>query len=59
MSVHPRLFHVCYTCSLNIVLVQLLSIFIVQKAAAAKNGVEFRQGSIGDICSSLATLYEV
>ena len=56
MSVHPRLFHVCYTCSLNIVLVQLLSIFIVQKAAAPKNGVEFRQGTIGDICSSLATL---
>ena len=59
MSVHPRLFHVCYTCSLNIVLVQLLSIFIVQKAAAPKNGVEFRQGSIVVIRSGLATLWGV
>ena len=31
------------------------SIFIVQKAAAPKSGVEFRQGSIGTIRSSLAT----
>ena len=35
------------------------SIFTVQKAAAPKNGVEFRQGSIGAIRSSLATSYEV
>ena len=34
-------------------------IFIVHKAAAPKNGVEFRQGFIGDICSSLATSCEV
>jgi len=34
-------------------------IFIVHKAAAPKNGVEFRQGSIGVIRSGLATLYEV
>ena len=33
------------------------SIFIVQKAAAPKSGVEFRQGSIGTIRSSLATSY--
>ena len=31
------------------------SIFIVQKAAAPKSGVEFRQDSIGTIRSSLAT----
>ena len=31
------------------------SIFVVQKAAAPKSGVEFRQGSIGTIRSSLAT----
>ena len=31
------------------------SIFIVQKAAAPKSGVEFRQGSIGSSRSSLAT----
>ena len=31
------------------------SIFIVQKAAAPKTGVEFCQGSIGTIRSSLAT----
>ena len=31
------------------------SIFVVQRAAAPKNGVEFRQGSIGAISSSLAT----
>ena len=30
------------------------SIFVVQKAAAPKTGVEFRQGSIGTIRSSLA-----
>ena len=30
-------------------------IFVVQKAAAPKNGVEFRQGSNGSIRSSLAT----
>ena len=33
-------------------------IFVVQKAAAPKNGVEFRQGSIGTIRSSLATSYD-
>ena len=31
--------------------------FVVQKATAPKNGVEFRQGSIGTIRSSLATPY--
>ena len=31
------------------------SIFVVQKAAAPKTGVEFRQGSIGTLRSSLAT----
>ena len=36
-----------------------LSIFIVQKAAAPKNGVEFCQGSNGTIRSSLATSYKV
>ena len=35
------------------------SIFVVQKATAPKNGVEFRQGSIGTIRSSLATSYDV
>ena len=30
--------------------------FVVQKAAAPKNGVEFRQDSIGTIRNSLATL---
>ena len=35
------------------------SIFIVQKAAAPKSGVEFRQDSIGTIRSSLATSYDV
>ena len=30
------------------------SIFVVQKAAAPKSGVEFRQGSIGTIRRSLA-----
>ena len=34
------------------------SIFIVQKAAAPKFGVEFRQDSIGTIRSSLATSYD-
>ena len=32
--------------------------FVVQKAAAPKTGVEFRQGSIGTIRSSLATSYD-
>ena len=32
-----------------------LSIFIVQKAAAPKSGLEFRQDSIGTIRNSLAT----
>ena len=32
-------------------------IFVVQKAAAPKNGVEFRQKSIGLIRCSLATSY--
>ena len=35
------------------------SIFGVQKAAAPKSGVEFRQGSIGTIRGSLATSYDV
>ena len=35
------------------------SIFVVQKATAPKNGVEFRQGSIGTIRSSLATSYHI
>ena len=35
------------------------SIFVVQKAAAPKNGVEFCQGSIDTIRCSLATLYGV
>ena len=34
------------------------SIFVVQKAAAPKSGVKFRQGSIGTIRSSLATSYD-
>ena len=34
------------------------SIFVVQKATAPKSGVEFRQGSIGAIRSSLATSYD-
>ena len=33
--------------------------FVQQKAAAPKNEVEFCQGSIGAISSSLATLYDV
>ena len=36
-----------------------LPIFIVQNAAAPKNGVEFCQKSIGDIRCSLATFYDV
>ena len=35
------------------------SIFIVQKAAAPKSGVEFRQGSIGTIVRRLATSRDV
>ena len=35
------------------------SIFVVQKATALKTGVEFCQGSIGTIRSSLATFYDV
>ena len=34
------------------------SIFIVQKLALHKNGVEFRQQSNGDICTSHATPYD-
>ena len=34
-------------------------IFVVQKPAAPKNDVEFRQGSNGTLRSSLATLYDV
>ena len=34
------------------------SFFIVQKAAAPKSGVEFRQDSIGTIRSCLATSYD-
>ena len=35
------------------------SFFVVQKAAAQIYGVEFRQGSIGGIRSSLAMLHDV
>jgi len=35
------------------------SIFVVQKAAVPKNGVEFRQGSNGTIRNSLTTSYDV
>ena len=35
------------------------SIFVAQKAAAPKSGVEFRQGANGTIRSSLATSYNV
>ena len=35
------------------------SIFIVQKAAAPKNGVEFHQGSNGTIRISIATLHDI
>ena len=38
--------------------VLISSIFVVQKATAPKNGVEFRQGSIGTTRSSLATSYD-
>ena len=34
------------------------SIFIVQRAAAPKNGIEFRQKSIGAVRCSLATSYD-
>ena len=34
------------------------SIFVVLKLALHQNGVEFRQQSIGDIRSSVATLYD-
>ena len=44
---------------LNVKEVQKLPIFVPQKAAAPKNGVEFRQGSNGTIRSSLATSYDV
>ena len=44
---------------LNFVEALKSSIFVVQKATAPKNGVEFRQGSYGTIKSSLATLYAV
>merc|ERR1712173_554569 len=39
---------------LNVEEVLKSSILVVQKTAAPKNGVEFRQGSIGTIRSSLA-----
>ena len=39
-------------------IVEKSSIFVVQKATSPKNGVEFRQGSIGAIRSSLATSYD-
>ena len=35
------------------------SIFVVQKAAAPKNGIEFRQRSIGGIKHSLAASYNI
>ena len=35
------------------------SIFVVQKAAAPKSGIEFRQSSNGTIRSSLAASYDV
>ena len=44
---------------LNFVEALKSSIFVVQKATAPKNGVEFRQGSYGTIKSSLATSYAV
>ena len=34
------------------------SIFVVQRAAAPKTGVDFRQGSIGTIRNGLATSYD-
>ena len=53
-----------YTCSNEVMLTFLgrllkSSIFVVQKAAAPKNGEEFRQRSIGTIRISLATSYNV
>ena len=44
---------------LNVEEVLKLPIFVVQKAAAPKNGVEFCQGSNGTIRSSLATSCDV
>ena len=44
---------------LNFVEALKSSIFVVQKANAPKNGVEFRQGSYGTIKISLAMLYAV
>ena len=44
---------------LNVEEVLKSSIFVVQKAAVPKNGVEFRQKSIGDIRCSVATSYDV
>ena len=44
---------------LNVEEVLKSPIFVVQKAAAPKTGVEFCQGSIGAIRSSLATSYDV
>ena len=35
------------------------SIFVIQKAAAPKNGEEFRQRPIGDVRRSLATSHDV
>ena len=35
------------------------SILVVQKLALHQNGVEFRQQSIGDIKSNVATLYDI
>ena len=43
---------------LNVEEVLKSSIFVIQKAAAPKNGVEFRQGSIGTIRSRLARSYD-
>ena len=44
---------------LNVEEVLKSPIFVVQNAAAPKNGVEFRQGSNGSIRSSLATSCDV
>ena len=44
---------------LNIEEVLKSPIFVVQKAAAPKNGVEFCQGSNGTIRNILTTLYDV
>ena len=44
---------------LNVEEVLKSPIFVVQKAAAPKNGVEFRQGSNGTIRSRLATPCDV